>query len=350
MDKKRIGDFANAVYRDMAGAMAIGMGYLGLKAGLFAAMKDGEPVSSVDLANKTGLTRRYVEEWLNGMTAAGWLEHNEETQKFTMPAEHGFLLASEGTDHYMGGLFLAGPSLLSQAPNVARAFHEGGGVEFKQFGADWIEALNLMNSGSYRHRLASYWMKQVPDIDERLAVGGRALDIGCGVGMVSLALAEAYPLAQITAFDPDAISVKQARQAAEKAGAGQVTFIEGVIADVGPEPVFDFAAMFDCLHDLAEPETTLAEVRSRMAAGGAVMVMEPRAADRLADNLNPLGVTYYGFSLFHCMTQSLAQGGPGLGTCIGPGKTMSLLRDAGFTDVKQLPIKSQTNIFFVGRA
>jgi hypothetical protein len=26
----------------------------------------------------------------------------------------------------------------------------------------------------------------------------------------------------------------------------------------------------------------------------------------------------YGFSIFHCMTQSLAQGGPGLGTCMGP--------------------------------
>ncbi len=250
----------------------------------------------------------------------------------------------------MGGLFLAGPSLLSQAPEVARAFREGGGVHFGEFDNDWIEALDLMNGGAYQHRLASYWMKQLPDIDERLATGGRALDIGCGVGKVSLALAEAYPQAQITGFDPDGNSVTQARQAAEKAGAGQVTFIEGLIADIDPEPVFDFAGMFDCLHDLAEPEITLAGIRSRMAAGGAVMVMEPRAADRLADNLNPLGAVYYGFSLFHCMTQSLAQGGPGLGTCMGPEKAMSLLREAGFSDVKELPIKSQTNMFFTGRA
>lgn len=349
MDKERIGAFANTVYRDMAGAMAIGMGYLGLKSGLFEAMNDGAWVSAQDLSEKTGLNLRYVEEWLNGMTAAGWLEYDETACTFSMPAEHGFLLASEGTDHYMGGLFLAGPSLLSQAPNVARAFREGGGVHFEAFDDDWIEALDLMNGGAYQHRLTSYWMKQLPDIEKRLAAGGCALDVGCGVGKVSLALAEAYPLARITGFDPDGNSVAQARAVANKAGAERVTFIEGLITDVEPKAVFDFAGMFDCLHDLADPETTLAELRRRIAPGGAVLVMEPRAADRLADNSNPLGTVYYGFSLFHCMTQSLAQGGPGLGTCMGPERAMSLLRDAGFSDVKELPIKSQTNMFFVGR-
>ena len=350
MDKERIGAFANSVYRDMAGAMAIGMGYLGLKSGLFEALKDGTPVSSSELAAKAGLEARYVEEWLNGMTAAGWLEHDEDAGTFSMPGEHAFLLASEGTDHYMGGLFLAGPSLLSQAPEVARAFREGGGVHFGAFDEDWIEALDLMNGGAYQNRLASYWMKQLPDIEERLQSGGRALDIGCGVGKVSLALAEAYPNARITGFDPDAKSVSQARSAATDAGADHVEFIEGVITDIAPEPAFDFSGMFDCLHDLAEPEETLSEIRSRMTPGGALMVMEPRAADRLADNSNPLGTVYYGFSLFHCMTQSLAQGGPGLGTCMGPAKTMALLRDAGFSEVSELPIKSQTNIFFAARA
>ncbi len=350
MDKERIGKFANTVYRDMAGAMAIGMGYLGVKSGLFDAMKDGAPVSVDDLAKKTGLTLRYVQEWLHGMTSAGWLEHDESNDMYSMPAEHGFLLASEGTDHYMGGLFLAGPSLLSKAPDVASAFREGGGVPFDEFDSDWIEALDLMNGGAYQHRLASYWMKQLPDIEERLTAGGRALDIGCGVGKVSLALAEAFPQARVTGFDPDADSVSQARKSAAKAGVDQVEFIEGVITDIAPKPVFDFAGMFDCLHDLADPEATLIEIRKRIAPGGALLVMEPRAADRLAENSNPLGTVYYGFSLFHCMTQSLAQGGPGLGTCMGPGKARSLLAGAGFSDVEELPIKSQTNMFFAGRA
>jgi hypothetical protein len=57
----------------------------------------------------------------------------------------------------------------------------------------------------------------------------------------------------------------------------------------------------------------------------------------------------YGFSIFHCMTQSLAQGGPGLGTCMGPARTEALLRDAGFREFWQLDIKSPTNLFYAAR-
>ena len=349
MDKERIGKFAGQVYRDMAGTMAIGMAYLGLKNGLFQAMSGAGAMTPSSLAEKTGLELRYVEEWLRGMTAAGWLEHDAAADAFSMPDEHGFLLASEGTDHYMGGLFLAGPALLGQAPAVARAFREGGGVHFHDFDDEWIEAMDLMNSGAYAQRLGSYWMGQVPDIAERLAAGGRAIDIGCGVGRVAMALAEAFPASEVTGVDPDAGSIARARASAAASGADRVRFVEGTIADVPDEAVHDFAALFDCLHDLTEPEGTLAQIRRRLKPDGALMVMEPRAADGMADNVNPMGAVYYGFSLFHCMTQSLARGGPGLGTCLGPTRTMELLRGGGFREVETLPIKSQTNLFYVAR-
>jgi hypothetical protein len=46
------------------------------------------------------------------------------------------------------------------------------------------------------------------------------------------------------------------------------------------------------------------------------------------------------------MTQSLARGGPGLGTCMGPGQTEKLLREAGFRGFRMLDIKSMTNLFY----
>lgn len=348
MDKERIARFAEAVYRDTAGAMTIGMAYVGLRTGLFSALADGAPVTAAELAQRSGLQPRYVEEWLNGMTAAGWLDHDGAAGTFAMPAEHAFLLASEGTDHYMGGLFLVG-SLLSQGPRVVEAFRNGGGVPFDAFGPEWVEAMDLMNSGAYTHRFASYWMKQLPDISARLEAGGRALDFGCGVGHATLALAAAYPRAEIVGVDLDAYSVAQAQDAARAAGLEHVEFRAASIADIAKDDGFDFATMFDCLHDLSEPTQTLGQVRALLKPDGVLMVMEPKAADRLEDNINPLGAIYYGFSIFHCMTQSLAQGGPGLGTCMGPARTMELLREGGFSDVAQLPIKSQTNLFFAAR-
>ena len=62
-----------------------------------------------------------------------------------------------------------------------------------------------------------------------------------------------------------------------------------------------------------------------------------------------MATMFYGFSVFHCMTQSLAQGGPGLGTCMGPARTEQLVRDAGFTRFERLDIKSQAFLFYAAR-
>lgn len=349
MDKERIKAFADRVYRDMAGAMAIGMGYLGEKTGLFRALADGAPVSAAALALRTGLVPRYVEEWCAGMAAAGWLEHDEAAGTFRLPEEHAFLLASEGTDHFMGGLFLAGPSLLALAPRLVQAFREGGGIPAEAFDADWLQAVDLMNGGAYRERLASYWLGQLPGTRARLEGGGRALDLGCGVGEAAMALARAFPAARVLGVDPDTRAIERAREQAAAADLANLTFLEGTVDSLPDEPGFDLVLLLDCLHDLSAPEATLAAIRARLAPGGTLFVMEPRAGDRIAENANPLGVTYYGFSLFHCTTQSLACGGPGLGTCAGPARITELLRRAGFAEVAPLPIKSFTNMFFLAR-
>lgn len=349
MDKQRIASFADDVYRDVSGAMTIGMAYVGLRTGLFAALAKSGPVTVPALAEQTGLNQRYVEEWLNGMTAAQWLEHDEATDTFTLPEEHAFLLDSEGTDHYMGGLFLACQSLTKLAPQIVDAFQNGGGIPFDAFGPEWVEALDHLNSGTYANRLASYWMPQLPDVAARLEAGGSAFDLGCGVGSATLALGAAYPSAEILGVDMDATSIAQARDAAKQADLSHVKFFEGSVADVSRGDGYDLATLFDCLHDLTEPVATLGEIRSLLKPDGALLVMEPKAADRLQDNINSLGAIYYGFSVFHCMTQSLAQGGPGLGTCLGPTRTLELLREGGFSQAEALPIKSQTNSFFVAR-
>lgn len=350
MDKDRVKAFADRIYRDMAGAMAIGMGYLGLKTGLFRALADGRPTDARALAERTGLHPRYVEEWCAGMAAAGWLEHDPDAATFRLPEEHAFLLASEGTDHFVGGLFLAGPSLLALAPKLVRAFRDGGGIPPEAFDADWLEAVDLMNGGAYRERLGSYWLGQLPEVRARLEAGGRVLDLGCGVGEAAIALARAFPRSEILGVDPDGRAIERARSAAEAAGLGNLAFTRGTVETLPAESRFDLVLLLDCLHDLAAPEATLVELRARLSPGGVLFVMEPRSGDRIADNANPLGVTYYGFSLFHCTTQSLARGGPGLGTCVGPTRLVELLRGAGFGEVQALPIKSFTNMFFAARA
>ncbi|HEX2333817.1 MAG TPA: methyltransferase domain-containing protein, partial [Burkholderiales bacterium] len=109
---------------------------------------------------------------------------------------------------------------------------------------------------------------------------------------------------------------------------------------------FDLITLCDALHDLAEPVKTLEEIRALLKPDGTLFIVEPKAADRLEDNRNPVAATFYGFSVFHCMTQSLARGGPGLGTCLGPAATEALVRRSGYTRFARLDIRSLTNLFY----
>jgi hypothetical protein len=74
MNKDKVKTFADKVYGDMAGAMGVGMAYVGVKMGLYRAMRGRGPMQASEVVDATGLQARYVEEWLKGMTASGYLE------------------------------------------------------------------------------------------------------------------------------------------------------------------------------------------------------------------------------------------------------------------------------------
>ncbi len=350
MDKEKVKAFAEKVYDDMAGAMAAGMGHIGVSTGLFRAMAGREALGAGALAQATGLQLRYVDEWLKGMACAGYLRHDPSADTYSLPEEHAYLLAADDTDHFMGGLFAMAPVLLRAVPEVAKAFKDGGGLRFEQFGADGVAGLDLVNRGQYEHRFASYWLKALTDITDRLAKGGRALDVGCGAGRVCMALAKEFPQAEIVGIDPDGESIRQARDAARSAGlAERIRFLQATTGAMERGPGFDLITICDCLHDFVAPEATLEEIRSLLRPEGALFIIEPKAGDRLEDNFTSVGTMLYGFSLFHCMTQSLAQGGPGLGTCLGPARTEALVRGAGFRQFERLAIKSPVNLFYTAR-
>src|SRR5919108_3303438 len=150
MDREKIKAFADKVFGDMAGAMAAGLGYIGTRTGLFGAMAGKGPLRLEDVVRECGLQPRYVEEWLKGMVCAGYLEYDPGAETFKLPDEHAYLLASDGTDHFMGGLFFIAPVLLRVAPRVAEAFEKGGGVPFEDYGTEGVIALDMINRGIYR--------------------------------------------------------------------------------------------------------------------------------------------------------------------------------------------------------
>ena len=338
MDKEKLKQSVEKVFRDMAGAMTAGMAHVGTRTGLFRAMAGKGPMSVEQVVGASHLQPRYVEEWLKGMASAGYLDY--QGGKYTLSDEMAYFVASDGTDHFVGGMWAMVPPLMRVAPQVAEAFEKGGGVRFEDFGPDCVEALDLINRGQYDERFAGYWLSKLPNVVSQLEKGGSMLDFGCGSGRVAMAIKRAFPKADVGGYDVDAKSIARASEVSKEKGL-QVSLSSRI-----PKTQFDLVSICDCIHDLAAPEATLKQVHALVKPGGTLFIVEPNAADRLEDNRNPVATMFYGFSVFHCMTQSLARGGPGLGTCMGPAQTEKLVRQAGFRDFKMLDIKSQTNLFY----
>src|SRR4051812_22573866 len=199
--------------RDMAGAMTAGLALVGTRTGLFRAMAGKGSMTLDEVVSASRLQPRYVEEWLKGMTSAGYLDYQDGT--YALPDEMAYFVASEGTDHFVGGMWEMVPPLLRVAPRVVEAFAKGGGVPFSDFGPDCVNALDLINRGQYDERLASYWLKSLPEVLEKLRAGGRMLAFGCGWGGVAMAIKRAFPAAEVAGFDIDAQSIARAREASK---------------------------------------------------------------------------------------------------------------------------------------
>jgi Methyltransferase domain len=87
---------------------------------------------------------------------------------------------------------------------------------------------------------------------------------------------------------------------------------------------FDLVTMFDCLHDMGDPEGAARHVRETLAPDGTWLIVEPAAGDRVEDNLNPVGRAYYGFSTLLCTPSSLSQD---VGLALGAQADEATIRD-----------------------
>lgn len=182
----------------------------------------------------------------------------------------------------------------------------------------------------------------MPELDAVLGrPSARILDVGCGGGWSTLALARAYPDATVVGLDIDAPSIEAARSAAGEAGlTDRVEFVLSEGEALPASEPYDAAFAFECLHDMPRPVEVLASLRSAVRPDGAVVIMDEAVADEFAAPGTEVDQCMYGFSLFICLPDGLAST-PSVGT--GTVMRRPVLTDyalkAGFDDVTVLPIE-----------
>jgi ubiquinone/menaquinone biosynthesis C-methylase UbiE len=118
---------------------------------------------------------------------------------------------------------------------------------------------------------------------EALAVkpGDRVCDFGCGVGYLSLPLAERVGDAgEVIAVDIQPEMLVQLEERAKAAGVKRIRTVLGGDADPKLEPAScDLVLMVDVYHELSYPEQILSGVKRALAPGGRLVLVEFRAED-----------------------------------------------------------------------
>ncbi|MGH8913843.1 MAG: class I SAM-dependent methyltransferase [Acidimicrobiia bacterium] len=349
MDRDRIESFLDRFVGFASGATTIGLLAVADRSGLAAHLGESGGGTAEEIAQGAGLDRRYVEEIMSGLTAAGVVEYDPGSKRFVLPPEHALFIADESSPYFMGGFFDMIPASMSKIDAITEATVHGGGVAFEDFGQDVVRGIDRSNAPSQHAFLVRRWLPGVPGLMERLESGIRVADVGCGSGAAAILMAEAFPASHVVGFD-----VSDAALAVARSRAGVVENVEFArygAEQIPTDPPFGLITSFDVIHDLADPLAGMHRIREALSEDGVFLLMEPNASSNLEDNLNPRAAMLYGISTLHCMTQSLARGGAGLGAAWGRQRAEALAAEAGFGFFRPLEdISNRFSAFYLLQA
>jgi SAM-dependent methyltransferase len=342
----KVQQFAERALGEAAATAGLALARVGDRLGLWQAMAGAGPLTPAELAERTGTAERYLREWLACQAAAGYVTYDPATQTFTLPEEVAAVLAVEDSPAYGAHLLPLLAVLWKDEEALAEAFRSGAGIGWHQHHPDlYGENAERGARQLYGSQLVASWIPALDGVAARLEEGARVADVGCGSGVATILLAQAYPRSTFWCFDTHDVAIARARKAAAKAGVSDRVSFEVASAAAFPGR-YDLVCFLDALHDLGDPVGALVHARRALIDGGTVLVVEPRAPDRLEDNLTPLGRLFYAFSTGWCVPSGLSEPpGLGLGNQAGPARLRQLLAEAGFGHVR-LAVDAPFNLVF----
>jgi 2-polyprenyl-3-methyl-5-hydroxy-6-metoxy-1,4-benzoquinol methylase len=335
---------------DFGATLHAGLVVIGESLGLYKALAQAEhPLTSAELAERTGTTERYVREWLCSQAAGGYVEYDVETQRYFLSAEQAFVLADEKSPAYLPGAFLLATSALKAVPKITEAFRTGEGFGWHQHDHGLFRGTEMFFRPGYAANLISSWIPAFDGVEDKLKLGAKVADVGCGLGASTILMAQAFPNSTFIGFDYHDKSIEMARQRAVEAGIVDRVKFEIAKAQDYPGENYDFVTFFDCLHDMGDPVGAAAHVKESLKPDGTWMIVEPFAGDSVQDNLNPVGRIYYSASTLLCTPASLSQEvGLALGAQAGEARMREVVTAGGFKQFRRAT-ETPFNLIFEAR-
>jgi 2-polyprenyl-3-methyl-5-hydroxy-6-metoxy-1,4-benzoquinol methylase len=330
LDQSRLEELLGRFVQDFGATGFAATVVIGDKLGLYQALAAG-PATSAELAHRTSTHPRLVTEWLAAQAASGYVSYDPDGERFWLSEEQAFALAHEDGPMYLPGAFQVMVAAVKDEPKVTEAFRSGAGVGWHEHDPDLFTGTERFFRPGYAANLVASWIPALDGVQGKLEAGAKVADIGCGHGASTLIMAHAYPNSTFVGFDYHQPSIERAREAAAKAGVADRCRFQVAAASDYSGAGYDLVTIFDALHDMGDPVGAAAHVHQTLAPEGTFLLVEPYAADRLEDNLTPVGRAFYAASTLLCVPHSLSEPvGLALGAQAGEQRLREVATAAGF--------------------
>lgn len=341
IDEQKLNDFMLKAIGDISSTVSAVLVIIGNRLGLYKSMAESaQSVTSVELAKRTNTNERLVREWLANQAAGGYIRYDPSTGKYSLPPEQAMALADENRPVYIHGAYQAIRSYFKDEDKFVEMFKTGRSLSWGEHHHDLHEGSALFYKPNYVGNLVNSWIPSLEGVQEKLKIGAKVADIGCGYGISTILMAKAFPNSKFHGYDNHTPSIEEAKDQLKKEENkdGKIRNVEFSAVSADDESIghnYDLITFFDCLHDMADPVGAMKFARNSLKPNGTCMIVEPMANDYLEENLNLVGRTFYAASTLVCVPNSMAENGLALGAQTGEKRIKEIVHAAGFTKFKR---------------
>ena len=344
IDMEGVEAYAGALFGHAVGAVTIACSEMARRLGFYEHLSGSPGMTSDELASAAETHPRLTRELLDQQASVQMVTYNADKDTYALSPEGAMVVANKHSPAWMMGAVQAIGAMFMGHDQVEAAFRGDGGVAWGDQHPCLFEGTAEFFRPCYEHSLIQSFIPSLAGGIDRIASGAVVADVGCGGGLSTLVLAEAYPDSTFVGIDFHEPSIEMARSEAEKRGITNARF--EVASGTTFEGSYDLVCFYDCMHDMGDPVGIASHAKTQLADGGSVMLIEPFAFDTRVENHGGLGAAFYGFSSFFCTPCSLSQEvGRGLGAQAGEPGMRLVFEEAGYGDFKRVA-ESATNIVY----
>ncbi len=299
---------------------------LGLRMGLFEAIRDRPGISTGDLAKALGYDPLYTMVWCNAAYSGGFLE--ESGGGFVLASHMDKVLLDKESPMWAGGLVYEMTALRDSLVSLRERFPTGERTWWDKTSIEFRESVGLATYAFYV-RLVNIALPQMPELHAALQDGADVLEMACGTCRGLGLMAKAYPKASFSGVDGDAGTLELARARLEEAGVEGVQMVHSPLEDLTFKEEFDVVLINVSLHEARDLKKIIRNAHRALKPGGWFVVSDFPFPEKLEDLRTIPALLMCGIQYFEALIDD---------QLLPMSRYVAEMEEAGFRDLRTVEL------------